>query len=105
MRSRTRVTEVRRASSIDILISRNQKDRFKLIEVAEIVGMSPGYMRKLLDRKDAPQPSDSVVHGGSLTYLYTWDDVSRLSNYIKENARAQGTKRRDRLRRVEPPRR
>lgn len=81
---RQKVTEYRRASTADLLISEYDDDLFKLSEVAEILQVSTQFLRKILTRLDAPQPSRRFRAGKMTVYLYSREDLARLDKYCQQ---------------------
>jgi len=73
-----------RISPADRLVSDLDGTYYKLTEAAEIVGVSPTTLRRLIRRKNTglAAPSYQIRQGAMKVYLYNKDDIAELREYL-----------------------
>lgn len=81
---RVEVAHQTKASPADRLVSNLDGTFHKLTEAADILGVSPTTLRRLMRRKNTglKAPSFQIQQGEMLMYLYSADDLNELRVYF-----------------------
>lgn len=80
---RVEVAHETKVSPADRLVSNLDGTFYKLTEAAEILGLSPTTLRRLMRRENTglKAPSFQIQQGEMLVYLYSADDIDELRVY------------------------
>lgn len=84
VRPRQRHRRSAQRSPIDLAIARLDGTYYKMSEAAKLVGVSQITLRRLLDNEDVKAPSEELVMGKAVTYLYTPEDIRELKEHFRK---------------------
>jgi hypothetical protein len=82
------VTEAqRRISPIEREVA--ESGCYLLSEAADIIGVAPITLRRLLKNPEVKAPSRELIRGGYKSYLYTQEDLVELKRYFGSRSTIQ----------------
>lgn len=84
VRPRQRNRRSTQQSPIDLAIARLDGTYYKMSEAAKLVGVSQITLRRLLDNESVKAPSEELVMGKVVTYLYTPEDIKELKEHFRK---------------------